>query len=188
MTKWLGIAAVTLAMTLTGCGGADDVSADKGTTVSETSTPVTTEPTTESTPTEDDSSSSSSAGGPYCDALKHAKTNLSSIDFTKLDEKTYATLTTELGKVRAAAPAGVEDDWGVLIATLADLHRLLASAGISFDDLQDLSAGTPPPGTDLQKLQKLAPKLQKISSDVRLQEASTTIQHSASKACGLSLD
>ncbi len=75
-----------------------------------------------------------------------------------------------------------------MLTALTDLHDLLASAGITFDDLSSLSAGQLPPGVDAQKLQKIAPKLQKITSDGSLQKATDSIQKSAKQDCGVSLN
>ncbi len=174
MKKLLGIAVVTVMLALSGCGGGSS-STDKTTGAT--------------TPTETTQSTDggSQAGGAYCDALNGAKTNLSQLDLTKIDEKTYATLQVELAKVAAAAPANVKDDWVVLTQALDDLHTLLASIGISFDDLQALSTGQVPTGVDPKELRKLAPKLQKISNDGQLQAASKAITDSAQADCGLSL-
>lgn len=159
MKKLLGIVAVVLGLVLSGCGGANDVK---------------------------DSSGDSTAS--YCDALKGAKANLSAMDFTKLDENTYQTLQTELSKVSSVAPSDVKDDWLVVTGALDDLHSLLADAGISFDDLQNLSAGQLPAGVDAQTLQELAPKLQQITSDGKLETASKAIEASAKKDCGINLN
>lgn len=189
MKKLLVTTAVALMLTLGGCGGADDVSDDPTTDL--TSSASTSQETTESTPTTseptEDSPSVPEAGGPYCAALEGAKTNLSAIDFTKIDEQTYQKLVTELAKVTAAAPSDVKDDWEALTGALDDLHRLLGTAGISFDDLQQLSAGQLPPGVDAEQLQKIAPKLQSISTDGRIQQASKAIEASAKSECGVNL-
>lgn len=183
--KLLGIAAVTMLLALAGCGGADDVKPTDQTTASDAteSTTETTAPTESTSTTED-----TQASGDYCDALKGAKTNLSGIDFTQINEKVYGQLTNELQKVSSVAPADVQDDWDVVLTALTDLHQLLASAGITLDDLAGLAAGQVPPGVDAQQLQKLAPKLQKITADGKLQQASQRIQQSAQKECGLVLN
>jgi len=188
MKKLLGItaAAVLLGMpVLAGCGGgADDVSGDGDTTSSTPAeTTESTEPTESSEPTED-----TNADSDYCDALTGAKNNLSTVNFGQIDEDVYGKLTGELVKVAAVAPSDVKDDWASLLGVLTSMHRLLATAGIDFDDLQDLSAGTIPPGVDAQKLQKLAPKITKLSSDTKLQQAATNIQKSAQDECGITLN
>jgi hypothetical protein len=191
MKKLLGItvAAVLLGMpVLAGCGGgADDVSSDGKTTSSDptetTESTESTEPTESSEPTED-----TNADSDYCDALKGAKDNLSAIDFSQINEKVYSQLTGELVKVARVAPSDVKDDWARLLGVLTVMHRLLASAGIDFDDLADLSAGTLPPGVDAEQLQKIAPKITKISADGKLQQAATNIQKSAQQECGLTLN
>ncbi len=174
MKKFLGIGVVTLMLVLSGCGGGGS-STDKTTGAT--------------TPTESTASTDggSQAGGAYCDALSGAKTNLAQLDLTKIDEKTYATLQVELAKVSAAAPPDVQDDWAVLTKALDDLHALLATIGISFDDLQGLSTGQIPPGVSAKDLQKLGPKLTKISSDGSLEAASKAITESAQTDCGLTL-
>jgi hypothetical protein len=166
---------------LAGCGdGADDVSSDGQTNASETTD--SSEPTDSTEPTEDSSSSD------YCDALKGAKENLSATDFSQIDEKVYTQLTGEIAKVTAVAPADVKDDWGKLLGVLSAMHRLLATANIDFDDLSGLSAGQIPPDADTQQLQKIAPKIQKLSADGSLQEAATNITNSAKQDCGLTLN
>ena len=106
-----------------------------------------------------ESTSDAQASSDYCDALKGAKTNLSTIDLTQINEKVYGQLTDELQKVAAVAPTDVQDDWDVVLNTLTNLHTLLASAGITLDDVAGLSAGQVPPGVDTQQLQKIVPKL-----------------------------
>jgi hypothetical protein len=187
MKKLLGItaAAVLLGMpVLAGCGGADDASdGDETTSSNPAETSASAEPSESSEPTED-----SNADSDYCDALTGAKNNLSTINFQQIDEDFYETLTGELVKVAAVAPSDVKDDWATLLGVLTSMHKLLASVGIDFDDLQDLSAGTIPPGVDAQQLQKLAPKLQKITTDSQLQQAAENIQKSAQDECGLTLN
>src|SRR5262245_5650390 len=181
MKKSFGLAAVAILLVLTGCGGGNDNSSSDTTTTPTTDTTSQTTAPTETT----ESSETPIAGGPYCDALEHARSNLSSINLAQLDEDSYATLQTELANVKSAAPADVQDDWGVLSDTLTELHKTLADAGISFDDLSALSSGQVPPGISQQKLQKLGPKVQKITSGQSLQKASDAIQQSAQKECGL---
>ena len=184
MKKLLGItaAAVLLGMpVLAGCGGgADDVSSDGQTNASEATD--SSEPTDSTEPTEDSSSSD------YCDALEGARENLSSTNFSQIDEEAYTQLTGEIAKVTAVAPADVKDDWGKLLVALSAMHRLLASAGVDFDDLADLSANQVPSGVDMQKLQKVMPKIEKLTADGSLQEAATNITNSAKQDCGLTLN
>ncbi len=184
MRKLLGAAALTTMLVLTGCGGGDSTSNEKTTSSSPTeSSSDATTPTDATQSTED-----SAASGEYCDALTNAKNNLSSIDFTTLDEKAYTQLTGELQNVADVAPSDVQDDWQTVLTALTDLHALLKTAGITFDDLANLSAGKIPPGVDPAELQRIAPKLQKITADGKLQKATTEIQKSAKKDCGLSLN
>lgn len=183
MRKLLGIAVVTAVLSLTGCGGGDDSSADSAKTTSEAS------PTTEaSTPTESEDSGSGSASSEYCDALKGAKTNLAAVDFTQLNEKVYTQLTVEIAKVAKVAPASVKSDWATVLGALNDLHRILGTAGIDFDDLANLQAGQVPPGVTAEKLQALGAKLKKYEKDGALQESSQAIQDSAQQDCDLALN
>ncbi len=181
MKKLLGIAVVTLMLALSGCGGGDDSSSDKTTGAT---TPT---ESTESTGSTDSTDGGSQAGGAYCDALDGAKANLSQLDLTKIDEKAFDTLQVELARIAAAAPPDVQADWTTLATALDELHKLLADIGISFDDLQGLSSGTIPPGVDARDLQKLGPKLTKITSDGSLEAASKAITDSAQQDCGLTL-
>lgn len=160
MKKLIGPATLALALVLTGCGGSSD-SADKG--------------------------SPSDSKASYCDELKTAKANFSNLDVTKLNEDDYSSLVGELDKISAAAPSNVQDDWKSLSDALTQLHDLLKSAGVSFSDLQQLSAGQLPSGVDPQKLQEIAPKVQKLSSDLSANGASERISASAKTDCGIKL-
>jgi hypothetical protein len=198
MKKLLVVAVSALVLSLSGCGGADDVSnADEGSgspTSPSTESPTTseTEPTepTEATEPSDSTEPTSGTlkGGPYCDALQHAKEHLSDLDISQLDEDAFTAMNQELAKISAAAPADVKDDWATFQQALTRLHQLLASANISFDDLQQLQQGQLPPGVDPQELQRIAPKIQKISQAPRFQKAGRAISASAKRECHVSLD
>ena len=45
-----------------------------------------------------------------------------------------------------------------------------------------------PAGVDAEQLQKIAPKIQKISADGTLQQAATNIQKSAKQDCNITLN
>ena len=163
MKKLIGPATLALALVLTGCGGGSDT-ADSG------------------------GSSSSDSKASYCDELNTAKDSFANLDVTKLTEDDYNNLVDELDKISASAPSDVEADWKSLSDALTQLHDLLASAGVSFSDLQDLSAGQLPSGVDAQKLQEIAPKVQKLSTDLSANGASQRISASAKKECGITLN
>lgn len=185
MRKLLGITTAALLLALTGCGGADDVSSDENTASASDSTDTTTD-TTE--PTESTESTDSAASGDYCDELKLAKQNFSDLTGNSLNEDTYNQMVDELRRIADVAPADVQGDWQRVTDALTQLHDLLATAGITFDDLQAMSAGQVPPDVDLNKLQSLQKKLTKISTDLTTSASSTNIQKSAQQDCGLTFN
>lgn len=188
MKKLIGLTAATLLLgvpTLAACGGSDDSSSTDDTTATtsaETSSDAT-EPT-EST----ESSDSADASSPYCKELQQAKASFTGLNTGQIDEKTYLQLVAELKTVTSLAPDDVKDDWAAFGGALTKLHDLLASANISFDDLQTLSAGQLPPGVDAQKVQEISPKVQQISQDLVKTASSQNIQKSATSECGITLN
>jgi hypothetical protein len=187
MRKLLGITAAAMLLALTGCGGADDVTDDESSGDSTQSTSESTD-SSDSTPSESTESTAASAGGDYCDELKQARENFAGFTGGQLNEDTYNQLIEQLETISAVAPADVKDDWENVADTLTKLHDLLASVNITFDDLQNLSAGQVPPGVDPQALQKIAPKVQELSQKMIADSSAEEIQKSAQQDCGLTFN
>jgi hypothetical protein len=131
-------------------------------------------------------SSGSSASGDYCQELKDDKAffadfNGSNPDFSKFDE-----VFQRMHTLAADAPSDVADDWKTLDGAITTLENALKDAGIQASDLAALQNGQLPSGTDVKKLQALAPKLQELSSS-EVSDAAQRISDHAKDTCGVDL-
>jgi hypothetical protein len=186
------VTAVFLAATLTACGGDDDTSGSDGAT-SEASSDVATDDTTtqtEPSPPEETESSESTSGGSsgsdYCDELKSARSALNGLDPTRLGDDQFDDLTDQLGDLAEAAPAAVKDEWLTVSDTLTRVKDILADAGLTFGDLQNLDPTNLPDGVTVKDLERLGTKLQEFALDTDFQKAATEIGRNAKAACGVS--
>jgi hypothetical protein len=137
----------------------------------------------------DSTTPTSSGSGSYCDQLKAAKADVSSLtsengdpDFSKFDQ-----IVAKMKQLQAVAPSDVADDWKTIGDTLDKLTKALDDAGIKLDDLMTaVSTGKLPPGVDQTKLVALASQLQSLSS-ADLTAAGDAITKNAKEQCGLDL-
>lgn len=120
----------------------------------------------------------------YCDALKDAKSDFSTLetgDFGKLDEAID-----QLHELAADAPDDVKDDWETVDGALTDLQDAFEEAGLELSDLEGLSNGDIPEGVDMEKLTTLTQDLGSITSD-KVQEAGDNIEKHAKDECDVDL-
>jgi hypothetical protein len=188
MRKLALVTAVLLAASLTACGGASKTdSSSSATHASDTtsSTPTTPAATTSSS---DSGSGGSDPGSSYCTELRTAKDNLKSLDVTALTASGFTKLTDEFGTLASDAPDAVKADWATLTTALKKIQQLLANAGLSFSDLQGLSAGHLPKGVTQQQLQKLGRQFEAFSQNSGFAKAAAQITAHAKAECGVNLN
>jgi hypothetical protein len=197
MRKLVVPTVVLMAASLTtACGGASKTDSAGGTakaTTSDTKSAT----TSSTTPTTADSSgatgSSESPGGgsdpasAYCTALKGAKDKFKTLDLTGLDDDQFKQVTDEFDALAAAAPAEVKADWATVSSALKHVYQILANAGLSFNDLQNLGSGHLPKGLTAQDVAKLGKQLTKSMQGTGFQAAATRITAEAKAECGVSL-
>lgn len=80
------------------------------------------------------------------------------------------------------APGDVKDDWQVLDKGMTDIEKALKDAGIKFSDFAQLQQGKIPEGVDVEKLQGLPAKFQKLDSPA-FDKASKNIGTHAKDVC-----
>jgi hypothetical protein len=152
-------AAVVLGAGLTACGGSSD-SGDSG----------------------------ESSSGSYCDLLQSAKDQVDQTsDLTALTDDNFNSLVDQIHEVEAAAPDDIAADWKTIVDELEEFESILADAGVSFDDLQSIEAGTIPEGVDMQKLQESLTKLQTLDT-TEVTAAQQRISDHAKSECDITLD
>jgi hypothetical protein len=185
---------VLMAASLTACGGASKTdSSAGGTAKTTTSDSKSTSSTTSTTASSDSGGSSDSPGGgsdpasAYCTALKGAKDKFKSLNFTGLDDDQFKQVTDEFDALGAVAPAEVKADWATVSGALKQVYQILANAGLSFNDLQNLGSGHLPKGVTAQDMAKLGDQLTKSMKGSGFQAAATRITAEAKAECGVSL-
>jgi len=85
-------------------------------------------------------------------------------------------------QLAAEAPGDVKDDWKVLDQGMTDIENALKEAGIKFSDFAELQQGKIPEGVDIEKLQGLPAKFQKLDSPA-FDKASKNIGRHAKDVC-----
>lgn len=80
------------------------------------------------------------------------------------------------------APDAVKDDWAVLDEGMTEIETALKDAGIQFSDFAQLQQGKIPEGVDVEKLQGLPAKFQKLDSPA-FAKASKSIGQHAKDVC-----
>jgi hypothetical protein len=185
---------MAVSLTTTACGGASKTDSAGGTAKSTTgakSATSSTPPTT--TGSSNGAGSSESPGGgsdpasAYCTALKGAKDKFKTLNLTGLDDNQFKQVTDEFDALGAAAPSAVKADWATVSSALKQVYQILANAGLSFNDLQNLQSGHLPKGVTAQDIAKLGKQLTKSMQGSGFQAAATRITAEAKAECGVSL-
>lgn len=171
-----------LSLVLGACGGSGEGSPTES--PAESSSESSAEASESPSPSEPSASAASPETAAYCQDLKSAEkqfTSLSQGDIAQFEEAI-----TTLRELGAAAPSEVSADWDSLLVPLNQLESALKRAGLQFDDLEGLSRGKIPRGVDPQKLQALATELQGLSS-TEVNEAGAAIEQHAAAECDIQL-
>lgn len=87
----------------------------------------------------------------------------------------------------AEAPDDVKDDWKVLDDGMTDIETALKDAGIKFSDFAELQQGKIPEGVNVEKLQGLPAKFQKLDSPA-FDKASKAIGQHAKDVCKVTFE
>lgn len=85
------------------------------------------------------------------------------------------------------APGAVKDDWAVLDNGMTDIEKALKDAGVKFSDFAQLQQGKIPEGVDVEKLQGLPAKFQKLDSPA-FDKASKNIGQHAKDVCKVTFE
>jgi hypothetical protein len=185
---------MAVSLTTTACGGASKTDSAGGTAKSTSGTKSATSSTTPTTTgSSNGAGSSESPGGgsdpasAYCTALKGAKDKFKTLNLTGLDDNQFKQVTDEFDALGAAAPAAVKADWATVSSALKQVYQILADAGLSFNDLQNLGSGHLPKGVTAQDMAKLGKQLTKSMQGSGFQAAATRITAEAKAECGVSL-
>jgi hypothetical protein len=111
---------------------------------------------------------------------------LNGLDPTTLGDDQFDDLTDQLGDLAEAAPPAIKDEWLTVSDTLTRVEDILADAGLTFGDLQNLDPTNLPDGVTVKDLERLGTKLQEFSLDTDFQKAATEIGRNAKAECGVS--
>jgi hypothetical protein len=185
---------MAVSLTTTACGGASKTDSAGGTAKSTSGTKSATSSTTPTTAASSNGAGSSDSPGggsdpasAYCTALKGAKDKFKTLNLTGLDDNQFKQVTDEFDALGAAAPAAVKADWATVSSALKQVYQILANAGLSFNDLQNLGSGHLPKGVTAQDMAKLGKQLTKSMQGSGFQAAATRITAEAKAECGVSL-
>jgi hypothetical protein len=185
---------MAVSLTTTACGGASKTDTAGGTAKSTSGTKSATSSTTPTTTASSTGAGSSESPGggsdpasAYCTALKGAKDKFKTLNLTGLDDSQFKQVTDEFDALGAAAPAEVKADWATVSSALKQVYQILANAGLSFNDLQNLGSGHLPKGVTAQDMAKLGKQLTKSMQGSGFQAAATRITAEAKAECGVSL-
>jgi hypothetical protein len=185
---------MAVSLTTTACGGASKTDTAGGTAKSTSGTKSATSSTTPTTTASSTGAGSSESPGggsdpasAYCTALKGAKDKFKTLNLTGLDDNQFKQVTDEFDALGAAAPAAVKADWATVSSALKQVYQILANAGLSFNDLQNLQSGHLPKGVTAQDMAKLGKQLTKSMQGSGFQAAATRITAEAKAECGVSL-
>jgi hypothetical protein len=135
-------------------------------------------------------SSGGSSSSSYCDELKAAKSQFSSLNSGTPDFDKFSEAIATFHKIADHAPKDISADWKKLDAALTKLEADLKSAGLSLKDLGTITSGGVPEGMTQEELTAALPKLQSAftslsSSD--LEAASKNIEKNAKTECKINL-
>lgn len=90
-------------------------------------------------------------------------------------------------KLADEAPSDIKDDWEVLDKGMRDIEKAVKDAGLTFSDFAELQRGKIPEGVDVDKLQGLPTKFQKLNSP-EFDKASRAISKQARDVCEVSFE
>ena len=90
-------------------------------------------------------------------------------------------------RLAAEAPDDIKDDWAVLDKGMIEIEKAVKDAGIKFSDFAELQRGKIPEGVDVDKLQGLPAKFQKLNSPA-FDKASRAISKHARDVCEVSFE
>ena len=136
------------------------------------------------------SGSESSSSGDYCQQLKAAKKDFSSLNGTTPDFAKFDQAIATFHKLAGDAPSAVAGDWETLDGAFTTLQKDLAAAGLSLKDLGPITKGQMPPGMTQADLAALGPKLQATFAkldDPRFTTAGKNIEKHAKSVCHVDL-
>ncbi len=136
------------------------------------------------------SSGGSGSSSSYCDELKAAKSQFSSLNSGTPNFDKFSEAISTFHKIADHAPQDVSADWKKLDGALTKLEADLKSAGLSLKDLGTITTGGVPEGMTQEQLTAALPKLQGAftslsSSD--LETASKNIETNAKTKCKIDL-
>jgi ABC-type glycerol-3-phosphate transport system substrate-binding protein len=130
----------------------------------------------------------SDSGGSYCDQVNDLKAKTDSLDFTQQTDEEFSDFRSSLRDIEAAAPENAKADWATFNDGLDQVAQLLDDAGLTFEDVQAMqSNGSLPDGVDIAKLQEFAEKMQQLTSQSEMTDASEAIVKNIKDECGIDL-
>jgi hypothetical protein len=135
-------------------------------------------------------SSGGSSSSNYCDELKAAKSQFSSLNSGTPDFNKFSDAIATFHKIADDAPQDISADWKKLDGALTKLESDLKSAGLSLKDLGTITAGGVPEGMTQDQLTAALPKLQSAFSSLSgsdLEAASKNIEKNAKSECKIDL-
>lgn len=119
----------------------------------------------------------------YCDAYRDAESVFSTGDILQPGPGSFDDLQERLREMKDLSPPELEDEWETLYSTITEFEDLLAEAGLSLDDIDEMTRGEIPEGVDITKLQELTTELMDLAEDDAAREASQAIQSDADTRC-----
>jgi len=124
----------------------------------------------------------------YCEALRDADEEFSALSGEAPDPARLEGALDRLGELAEQAPDEVQAEWEVLDNAISEVRQGLEDAGVSFEDLEQLSDNPTelPEDVDPGKLMELGRKVQEMSSQ-EFRDASDRIRRHAKRECDVDL-
>jgi prepilin-type N-terminal cleavage/methylation domain-containing protein len=131
---------------------------------------------------------SSTCAPNYCAELGLTASQIQGVDLQNSNQAQFQQVVTQLAALVLAAPNDrMKTDYTTLLSTFNQRQRILAAAGLTFDDLQSLNSGGLPKGITQQQAQQVSYDLGQTFATSQFQSAYGEVINGATSDCGVRL-
>lgn len=131
---------------------------------------------------------SSTCAPNYCAELGLTASQIQGVDLQSSNQAQFQQVVTQLAALVVAAPNDrMKTDYSTLLDTFNQRQRILAAAGLTFDDLQSLNSGGLPKGITQQQAQQVSYDLGQTFATSQFQSAYGEVINGATSDCGVHL-
>jgi ABC-type glycerol-3-phosphate transport system substrate-binding protein len=124
----------------------------------------------------------------YCDLIKDHLEAFQKFNFGSATGDSFEDFRNAVDDIQAKAPDDVKDQWSTLGDGLDEFAAIFDKAGLTVDDLAELSAGGTPSGVEPQDLVQLQQDLTTFAQSNEFQDSLESLPQAVDDECGLQLD